>query len=468
MRQRKMFELFRGLNTRQWKRFGDFLRSPYFNRQEEIVRLYEYLEHAHPHFEDVAVLWENPPGFLKPTEMERHLAQLTSQMTTLCTKFLAVDELEKDQLAASYLTLQALKGNDDLFEKTIRKAEKDLLLYPRKSINWYKAAFDLSWLNLELAGSIKPLDLPHATQDALDNLDRFHAGWRMRLLLHIASQKHILSVDFYSIFPDMSVDLPEKMLLEEPLLAVYQHALKFTLFDDPVYFDMLLEALERYEPVLTKEDVKNLYACALNFCTRRINVFNEQKYYEKYLKINDILLNTDLLAEGGFLPSSHFLNIVSISVKTERWEYAKDFINRWKHHLPPEHAENLANYCLALWHYSQGQYDQAQKKLALVELNDVQLSLAARSLIIKIYVETNQTELLLPALEATRIYLLRATHIEAKKRKQMQQFVDFTRRLMKIFPRDREKLKALADKMPPPEQVLHRDWLLGQIVKKMG
>jgi len=44
MENSKLLDLLRSFSTREWRRFGDFLRSPYFNRSETPMLLFDWLE----------------------------------------------------------------------------------------------------------------------------------------------------------------------------------------------------------------------------------------------------------------------------------------------------------------------------------------------------------------------------------------------------------------------------------------
>jgi hypothetical protein len=105
--------------------------------------------------------------------------------------------------------------------------------------------------------------------------------------------------------------------------------------------------------------------------------------------------------------------------------------------------------------------------LLQVEFNDVLLNITARSLLIKIYCETDQTELLLSYLEATRIFLLRNQLLEAHFKRQLQKFVEFTAKFAKIPPHDRERFQNLHEQLPPAQEMMHREWLAGQLAKKL-
>ena len=55
MENSKLISILRCLNSKQIKQFADFVRSPYFNKKEEVVKLYETLSRYYPQFDAAAV-----------------------------------------------------------------------------------------------------------------------------------------------------------------------------------------------------------------------------------------------------------------------------------------------------------------------------------------------------------------------------------------------------------------------------
>ena len=153
-------------------------------------------------------------------------------------------------------------------------------------------------------------------------------------------------------------------------------------------------------------------------------------------------------------------NIVNAGLHTEQWEMTRKFIDQWKDNLPEEYRENLYLFTQARWHYSQKQLDEAQQLLNQVEFKDLLLSVSVRTLLIRVYFEADEDDLLFAALEANRIYLLRNKQLQPTMKTQLQNFIDYTRKLYKLFPRDKETLEAFKDNLPPANEIMHRDWLI--------
>jgi len=50
MKDSKLISLFSTFEKKEWRRFREFLESPYFNKRKDIVKLYQYIASLAPDF----------------------------------------------------------------------------------------------------------------------------------------------------------------------------------------------------------------------------------------------------------------------------------------------------------------------------------------------------------------------------------------------------------------------------------
>lgn len=473
MHHSKLLELLRTFSAARWRRFGEFLQSPYWNKNTEVVAFFQLLAPFHPAFsqpqlEKPAVLHALSAD--KPAD-EKTLAYLMSQLLALAESFLATEALRDDATLADVLLLNQLRasGLTRHFASSLEKARKKRTAASGADVTFLQREFELAQLEYETLTDSKQLQFNPLLQNAAERLDTFYLACKLRLLCAMSNMERLLAVE-YGTF--LAAELEEKLAdparLTDPAAAAWWNAWQLTRYDKVDHFNRLLELLREHGDAWPPPEQKQLYFYALNFCTRRINHYNDHGFYEKYLEINDLLLQKGLLLDNGELLPRNFLNLLYAGLRSNKLDWTWEFLHQWRRCLPRASAENLFAYGLAQWHYFQRDYNRAQTTLARVEFEDFLIALGARSLQVKIYYETDQTELLFSALEANRLFLLRAKQIEPRLRRQMQQFMDFTRRLAKIYPPDPAKLRALAERLPPAAEVMHRDWLAGMIEKRIG
>ncbi len=378
---------------------------------------------------------------------------------------LAEEEIQADEVHQAVLVLRQLqrlrasRHQQGVYERAIRHLERQCL----RDAAYYRRRFELSMHRY------RSTDDPHrhrhreSLQEAVNHLEASYMADKLRLLCEMAAQQQVLAEGYDALFAtDLEHVFPAGGFATDPALNLWYLAWRINSSDDLVLFDRFRELLPESVHILPQNEQKQLYTYALNFCTRQINRHNNRAYFEAYLGIVDSLPDPELLLDANHeLPPWRYINLVNAALQNERWTWALDFIHQWRQRLPEAYAENLFAFNLARWFYAQKQPEKALKMLATVVFDDPLLALTARSLHIKLLFETGEEELLFAALEANRLFLLRARHLAPGLRKQMQQFVDFTRKLAKTT--DPSKRATLMHQLPPASEIMHRDWLEKQL-----
>ncbi|MCB0564503.1 MAG: hypothetical protein KDD01_09030, partial [Phaeodactylibacter sp.] len=134
MHQSKLIELLRQLSTRQLSRFGEFLQSPYFNKNTENCLFFNYLNAFAPAFEGPelekdAVIRANPTG----AELdERTLFYRMNELMQLLEQFLSVEYLKEQPLEEQWALMETYRklGLDKHYNTARKRARKWLDKYP--------------------------------------------------------------------------------------------------------------------------------------------------------------------------------------------------------------------------------------------------------------------------------------------------------------------------------------------------
>ena len=456
------------MTPKQVSRFGDFLRSPYFNKNLDCVLFFEYLQKYAPHFTQDNLTRQKMrlklPSGKPPTD--KVLAQLGSKLSVLAEKFLAVETLLDDpweqqmRVAKQFHTLnlpkqlKAARAGADAFFENNHQRNADYFL---KKLLSEKMALE--------QGDEHHLDYNEHLQLAADALDVFYVAEKLRYACDIFNYEMVLNIRYQLAHIEDILRWAEEPAFENaaPVQVYYRLAMLLKNPEDPALFEQAKQAVERYEQAFPPGELRQVYTLLLNFCTMRINRYNDERFWTEYLEINKLLLKNGLIFDGTDIPPWHYTNLVNVGLKVGQTEWVWDFLHYHRKQLPPEYTDNVFRYNLAQYHYHQKNYDAAQRALAQVEFTNVVFNITARSLLIKIYWETDQTELLLAYLEATRIFLHRNRVLDTGRKRQMQKFVEITTKVAKTAAFDTERFRTLLDQLPPAQEMMHRDWLAAQL-----
>lgn len=472
MQNSKLIELLRSLSKRKLSRFHDFIRSPYFNKNTDIISFFEFLKKYSPSFSHKNLHKKTVISKVKTSKKlnERSLAYLMNNLLNLLEEFLSVEELSHDPVKSHFYLLQNFHQLQlqKHYKSTLEKSKKLIAENKRRDVKFYFDMFALSKIEYENSDAFRHL-YNKELQKAADDLDVYYLVEKLRYCCEMQDRENVLNVKYELKLGNHLVDwVNEHGYAEIPTISIYLNIL--LLIQEDKNYDHFLKVkklIKEHADLFDEGELFQLYNSVLNFCTRQINRYNDEQYLFEYLEINKLLLEKDMLFDGKVLSPWRYANLVNVGLKTKQIEWTKSFIEQYKNKLPVDYIENMYAYNLGLLHYYQKNYSEAQSMAFQMEPKDVLLNILNRSLLIKVYYETDQVELLLFYLEANRIFLLRNKLIDPKLKKQMQRFVDFTKKLVKIESHESEKLPPLKNNLPQASEVMHRDWLLEQIDHKI-
>lgn len=472
MRQSKLLELLRSLSGRQLTRLRDFLDSLYSSRSGEILRFYEFLHEYAPEFHAEALQKDaviRAFAAEKPLN-EKRLAYLMNQLQQLTEAFLAIEHFRADELEEAMALLQVLDPAQlpRHYKYALDKARRILEENPYRNADYYLQAFRLSAVRYR-HDDLNQHQFSEPLQQASDALDAFYLVEKLRYCWAMANLEYMLNLKYRWNLGEWVLDyLAQENPELNPTARIYWTGiLMIREAEDAGHFYALKTLLAEHEGRFDLSERKHLYTGLLNHCTRRINRHNDPVFYAEYLDINKRLLANGLLFENDRLSPWRFLNLVNTGLRTGQVEWVYDFIRQYRSRLPEEYAEDIYLTTMGQYHYHRKEYAEAQVLLNQASPRDVLLAVTVRNLLVRIYYETGETELLLSFLEAYRIYLLRQELLSPQTKKQLRRFVDFTRRLAKIDRPEAQQLPALRDDLPDSSGVYHRDWLLEQMERKI-
>ncbi|MEO8666210.1 MAG: hypothetical protein ABI462_12020, partial [Ignavibacteria bacterium] len=128
MQKLKITVLLEGLSPAELKRLGDFVRSPFYNKNKTLVSLYEFLEKLLTGNGQDNITKENIWQYLNPDKKydDSRLRSVLSDFKKLCETFLTVVKQESDPLRQRNVLLDTLAEknlpkNFELISKEISK-----------------------------------------------------------------------------------------------------------------------------------------------------------------------------------------------------------------------------------------------------------------------------------------------------------------------------------------------------------
>ncbi len=466
MENSKLLQLMSTFDTPMWRALQEFIASPYFNKDQDLVRLCHYLkQQGAKAFPKGKTTRQAVFASVYPEKIydEMQLNRLMSRLLQLTERFISIWRYEQrgvlpDCLALEYYVESHL---DKLYPFAYERVKARLSDQPLRNSDFYYQQFLLSDIAERHFSAQNLRRYDHQLQEVSDNLDIWFIAQKLYYLCAMLDREKILATPYQQTFLEALHDHLEKYDYQHvPPVAIYTHLLMaLSGKDDSAHFQSFKTLVYNSDQHFSKSEVKDLFYFAINFC---INKFRQggKEYAEDLMELYDRGLQKGVLLEDGLISPWTYKNMVKLGLGLRRFEWVERFITEYSFKLPADQREDAFHFNLADQFYHKKDYRSALSHLNQVEFTDIHYSLGAKTMLIKIYYETMETEAFLSLLSSFNIYLRRNKLISKETK---SAYLNFTTILQQIHGAGKEKQKALAEKIKKAPQLTDRNWLLEQL-----
>lgn len=464
MEDSKLISLLKTFSRSDWRRFKDFLASPFFNKNKEALIFYEYLKHIAPNFEEEklskAIIFKKvyPKKAFNGRVLEDAIYYLLKQ----AENYLRLIRLEKEEQTGNLLILEELmdRSLDKHYRIYKKKSKKLLANIKHKDSNFYLFQYRLSDIAKRYFLAQNQRKHDPIIQESLDNLDQFYFFHKLKASCQAIEWKNIIAADFKLIFTEPVIQhLLETKKTITPTIKIYLTAYHlFTIENAGNYFNDLRNLLKQYDKELSYIEKGSLYMFGVNYCGLQIQQNNKVIYYvEQCLELYLEGVEQKFIYVNGFLSPWTFKNIVKLGFNLKRFDWTANFIQMYYTHLEQSYQEDAFHYSLADLNYRKQNYKEAQTHLIQVQYSDIFYSLGAKTMLIKLYYEIGEEEALLSLIASFTIYLKRNKKIASNI---INAFLNFTALTYQIVRAKRFKIPTIIEKIKTIEPLTNRRWLL--------
>lgn len=465
MHNSKLIELLSTFSTSELRAFKDFVASPFFNKNEELIFFYDYLKKIAPGFPIKKTRREYIYQALFKGQKydEKHLNYLMSFLLKLAEQFIGYTKYKEQGVLPEYHILSSCLDRhlDKHYHNIYQKSRKKLDNNPLRDTEYYYQSFLLSQVADRQFGLQKVRRYDPNIQEASDNLDLFYLTQKLKYACEMLDREKTLSVDYQQIMLKEIAQYLENFDQEsQPAIAIYyQIYLTLTEENGDQHFEKLKTLLYEHTEKFSPFELKEMYLMALNFCIRKVRKKDDRYVEEAFILFKNGIENK-LLYENDLLSPWTFKNTIKLGLRLKRFDWIEEFIKTHKDDLDEENRENALNYNLADLYYYKNDLDKAQDLLQRVEFSDVFYALSSKMMLLKIYYEKQEIEALYNLLASFKIYLRRNKLISNNVRKTYLNFISL---LSQIAKGDQRMIPALREKITNTELLTARKWLLERL-----
>ncbi len=465
MEKSRLLEVIKQFDRRDIRLFSKFIRSPFFNQQEVLVQLWECLqEHGEAgsgRMEKAAVYRRLFPD---KAYNDQKLRLLMSDLYQLIGQYIGCRELLADPLKITFLQAMGWqeRQNPVQFERSLLQAEKiagdaDVV---SADLHWdtYRIGLEKYMLTTRLAPT-EQFDF----SNLVHHIDAAYLAARLRLACLAFTHKTVYGLDSHFYLLDELLRYARQSdLLRSPLVGVYYHCyLSLRNSEQDEHFQAFKDILIGKGKVFPVNELRDLYLFAINYCIRKVNE-NQLDFFFQVMDLYKEGLQTGSLMENGQLSRFTYHNIVAAALQTGEYVWVEQFIQDYKGLLAKEYRESSYSFNLARLAYRRKQYDVALPLLQKANYRDLLLNLAAKTLLLKIYYELTEYDLLHAHLTAMKTFIRRKRVIGYHHDNYLKT-VRFTTKLLSLNRYDRAACAALRQEIELDTTLTEREWLLEQL-----
>ncbi|MCB0582386.1 MAG: hypothetical protein KDD10_24120 [Phaeodactylibacter sp.] len=461
METSKLLDAVRALEEPEQSRLRQFAASPYFNEQEELIRLLDYILRFGQGFEGRGLAKENAFQHLFPgmPYEDKRMRYLMSGLNQLVEQFLAAERSRKQENHYRLALLEAVseRGLEKAYRQTLRKLESSLAAEPYRGGAFFYHRMRQAETEERHFQLQRRRKYDESIQFASDYLDRFYFLQKLKYACIMLDRQAILQGSYeLNIGKEWEAHLRSRAFFDEPIISLYYTILQALLEEGKEsYFRVLRKSLADPGPGIPPGDLQDIYLFAINYCARKIRQGRED-YIGQALQLYLDGIQSEILIDNGQLSPWAFTNVVKLALRLRRYHWIEHFIQRYAPALPEAFRENALHYNLAELYYYTNRFEQAQEHLKQVAYSDLNYYLGGRVILAKIYYENEEVEPLLSLLAAFTIFLKRNKLISSDLK---QTYLNFCDILFQIVKGKRRHWKKLGKKIQETRLLTDREWL---------
>ncbi len=470
MQNSKLYTILEYFNKYEQNRLRKFLTSPYFNKNEALVKLFDLLADRIHSGEKTELAKELVWTLLYPDDSYDDVLfrKNCSDLLKLVESYLAQQVYENNPIHQATYLIEAVahRKMERLYNSTMKNARRLTEQQHYKTAGYYLSQFQVEKSYFDLMVLEHNRTAKKNEEEILNNLDRFFMSEKLRFSCSVMSQQILVSHEYKLLFMDEIVSQIEKYKFEDvpPVAVYYQIYLTYVDADNTDHYFKLMSILDNYGDLFPRNEAEFIYQAALNYCVKKLNQ-GSQEFLEEYFNVFVILLEKELLIADGELSPWHFRNIVVAALRLRKFEWTEQFINKYKSYLPESMRENAVSFNTAQLFFSQKKFEKVIELLRMVEYEDISYNLNSKTMLLSTYYEIDEIEPLYSLMDSFRTYLNRHKDISTNKRRPYLNLIKFTKILTKMAPGDKKAIQKLKEEVEQTQDISSLNWLREKIAE---
>jgi hypothetical protein len=466
VKNNKLYSILSKTDKYEQNRLKKFIQSPYFNKNETLIALFEIvMKHIEAEKgedfdrEQVWVALHSTEKKYDDVRLRKHFSDLLD----LVEQFLAQEMYEEKPLQKAAYLIEAVgkKRLSRLYNSTMSAARRLSQQSADKSAQYYLYQYLIERNYYELA-QFDDVNITEKSniEQVLTNLDYFYLSEKIKHYCSVLDRKFVGKQEYKLILIDEILNYLAKETFEDAVSIDAYHKKYLTISDagnEQHYFG-LRELMKKRWRDFPLAEAKDIYVALLNYSTRKVNQGN-MDFHREYLNLfTEMLENETILADGNLSPA-YFNNTIVAALRLQEYKWVENFVDKYQSKLPSETRENTVTFNLARVSFYKKNFSKLLKQLQDVEYQDIFYNLASKAMMIIAYYEQDEIEPLLSLLESFRAFLNRNKEISEQRKQTYANLIKFTKKLVNAQYADKKTVAKLREDLMATTNVANGAWL---------
>ncbi len=467
MYKNRFVRLLKTFSEYDLKQFARFLHSPYHNRSQQCIDVFEVLIHYLENKElGNFTKTELCHNIFKDTKKINTLDVILSKLVRLAEEFITLENLNKQPYLKQHLLLEELLERQNLghFKSAANQTINRHDAIERKGEQFYSEKYLLAndfYKYMVLTDKKRSWE---SLNDTIRALDEFYLIERLKLLYESVNYKNLYPIEHNKGEIDPTVELLKLDDIKENPMIALQYTMLLTIRDEKdEHFKQLLNLLDKYYLNIPKDELLSLYSIITNFCVRKI-INGDTNYQQTLFAIYKKQTEQQVIFHGKYVSTQAMKNIISLGSQLNEFEWTEEFLESHTNYIRPEIRDNVYHYNKGALAFYKKDFKAAMDHLNQTDKMDLSFELGRKTVLLRTYYELDESLAFDALCKSFKEYVHSQKGMPARLKKA---YINFTIVLRKIdslrHKGDTTKIEKLLEKINTYQYLTNKPWLIEKL-----
>lgn len=432
----KLINLIKTFNKQEIFKFKDYICSPYFNKNKNIILLANTITEYYPDFTsaDFTEEYLYKKIFGKDEYDYYKLKNLISDLFEHTVSFLKIKGMQNKDTEAEILLLNSFheKKLDKLYQQrekklsaflnnlNIKEEDNFLQIYQLERINTAHYKFDKSEYTF------------NQIQKEFDSFYNYSLAGLLRLYAKMLMNSMHGNIKFeMPMFDKVWEQVNSENFTGNISCLVFRQIIALLLSNDEYEYKKLIDLKERCKNELPKEELYYILNNQNAFSAYMLKLGNEYYYKDRFNAFYEMIENGFINTESVMFVN--FISFFSSACMANEFEWAEKFLNDYQSGVfPKEEKINTLYYCKAFYAFRKQNFEKAIEYFSKTNFKFYLINVMVRSYSIRTYYEMGLYEQVISAIDAFRHYLKKEKTMAEDQKAAHYEFVRLLTRLTEL------------------------------------